>query len=427
LEIIIVILLILLNGIFSLSEIALISSKKIRLEHLRDKDKRGAKIALNLLSNSENFLSSIQIGITLIGIITGYYGGINFAKYFTPLFSLMPCSSCTAETLSVITSIIIITFFSILLGELVPKTVALSKPEKAAVVVAPIIYFVSVIFFPIVKLLEISTNLTNKMLGIKPPQNQVTEEELRHIIKVASREGVIEEEQNVIHEKLFYFSDKRAKHIMTHRSEIEWIDKNLPADEFAEQLLNFKNSKILVCDRELDKYIGVLKIKEFLIKKITETEFNIEDLLDEPVVCPENAEAQDVLNEFRKRQIYFCVVIDEFGMVVGLITLHDILENIIGELPEEEEVVEPDITPQEDDSFLVNGDAPIEVLLDIMENFEIDFEEIDYATVAGFVLENIEKLPEIGDAFDFNNYHIEIINVEHNRIDKVLISQKKEE
>ena len=229
-EIIIVILLILLNGFFSLSEIALISSKKIRLEHLRDKDKRGAKIALNLLSNSENFLSSIQIGITLIGIITGYYGGINFAKYFTPLFSLMPCSSCTAETLSVITSIIIITFFSILLGELVPKTVALSKPEKAAVVVAPIIYFVSVIFFPIVKLLEISTNLTNKMLGIKPPQNQVTEEELRHIIKVASREGVIEEEQNVIHEKLFYFSDKRAKHIMTHRSEIEWIDKNLPAD-----------------------------------------------------------------------------------------------------------------------------------------------------------------------------------------------------
>jgi len=345
LEIIIVILLILLNGFFSLSEIALISSKKIRLEHLRDKDKRGAKIALNLLSNSENFLSSIQIGITLIGIITGYYGGINFAKYFTPLFSLMPCSSCTAETLSVITSIIIITFFSILLGELVPKTVALSKPEKAAVVVAPIIYFVSVIFFPIVKLLEISTNLTNKMLGIKPPQNQVTEEELRHIIKVASREGVIEEEQNVIHEKLFYFSDKRAKHIMTHRSEIEWIDKNLPADEFAEQLLNFKNSKILVCDRELDKYIGVLKIKEFLIKKITETEFNIEDLLDEPVVCPENAEAQDVLNEFRKRQIYFCVVIDEFGMIVGLITLHDILENIIGELPEEEEVVEPDITP----------------------------------------------------------------------------------
>jgi putative hemolysin len=214
---------------------------------------------------------------------------------------------------------------------------------------------------------------------------------------------------------------------MTHRSEIEWIDKNLPADEFAEQLLNFKNSKILVCDRELDKYIGVLKIKEFLIKKITETEFNIEDLLDEPVVCPENAEAQDVLNEFRKRQIYFCVVIDEFGMIVGLITLHDILENIIGELPEEEEVVEPDITPQEDDSFLVNGDAPIEVLLDIMENFEIDFEEIDYATVAGFVLENIEKLPEIGDTFDFNNYHIEIINVEHNRIDKVLISQKKEE
>lgn len=263
-------------------------------------------------------------------------------------------------------------------------------------------------------------------MGISPPENHVTEEEIRQIIRFASKEGVIEEEQNVIHEKLFYFSDKRAKHIMTHRSEIDWIDINLPEVEFTDQLLSSKNSKVLICNKELDQYLGVLKIKEFLIKKMMNEEFRVEALLDDPIVCPENAEAQDILSEFRKKQTYFCVVVDEFGTIEGIITLHDVLENIVGDLPEEEDVVEPDIYVREDQSVLVNGDAPIEVLMDVIENFEIDFEEIDYSTVAGFVLEYIEKIPEIGDSFDFKNYRIEVIDLDHNRIDKVLITKKEE-
>lgn len=424
-EFLIVVILILLNGFFALSEIALVSSKKLRLEHLRDEENnKGAKYALKLLTNSERFLSSIQVGITLIGIITGYYGGVSFAPYLTPFFEWLHVPAAYSTQIAIVVSIALITFFSIVIGELVPKSIALTNPEKAAVVVAPIIYIFSLIFSPIVKLLAFSTKLCNKMLALNPPKVHFTEEELRQMLNVAYKEGVIEEEQNIIHEKLFNFADKRAKHIMTHRSEIEWIDVNLPSEKFLTQLVQFKTSKILVCDGQLENYLGILNIKEFLIEKMSNPTPNVQDLLISPFVCPESTDAQDILNEFQKRQVYFCIVVDEFGTVEGIVTLHDLVENIVGELPEEEEIVEPDIFVREDNSVLVNGDAPIEVLAEVIDHFEIDFDEIDYSTVAGFVLENIEKIPEVGDRFKFKNYQIEIVDIDHNRVDKVLITKK---
>jgi putative hemolysin len=423
LEIFIILLLILVNAFFSLSEIALVSSKKIRLEHLREEHKQGTKRAFQLLNDSENFLSSIQICITLISIINGFYGGDNLAIYLQPLFEWMNLLPDTAHILANILGIVLITFFSIVWGELVPKTIALSNPEKAAVKVAPIIYIFSKLFFPIVKLLAFATRLTNKILGIKESEVHVTEEELRSLIKAASKEGVIEEEQNVFHENLFYFSDKKAKHIMTHRSEIAWIDINLDPDTFTRTLLQFKNSRILVCDKNLENYLGVLSVKEFLIKKMSGDPFDVRDLLDEPMVFPESVDAQDVLSELRKNQFYFCIIVDEFGTLEGIITLHDLLENIVGEIPEEEEIVEPDICVREDQSVLVNGDAPIETLVNVIDGLELDFEEMDYATVAGFVLEHMEGLPQVGANFQYLGYKIEIVDIDHNRIDKILISK----
>ncbi len=422
-EIIIILLLILLNAFFSLSEIALVSSKKVRLEHFREKHRRGVNCAFKLLDDSENFLSSIQVGITLIGIINGFYGGKSLAVYIAPLFTLMGLSEAAALIWGGIVGIILITFFSIVWGELVPKTIALSNPEKAAVKVAPIIRFVSKLFFPVVKLLSFSTKLTNKILGVKEPEERITEEELRSLIKTASQEGVIEEEQNIIHEKLFYFADKKAKHIMTHRTDIEWVDINLSEEDFIKEILTFKNSKVLVCDDELENYIGVLNVKELLIKKLSKEKFEIRDLLDEPIVCSDTTDAQDILNEFRKRQFYVGVVVDEFGTIEGIVTLHDLLENIVGEMPEEEEVVEPNVVERDDHSYLVNGDAPIETLADIIDGLELDFDEIDYSTVAGFVLEQLEHLPTIGASFEYMGYKIEVVDIDHNRIDKVLISK----
>ena len=409
-----------------MSELALVSAKPMRLEMLRDAKKRGAKFALKLQENSEQFLSAIQVGITFISFITGFYGGTSVAKYVTPLFTWMTVPAPYDYQLAVALSMIVITFFAIVIGELVPKTIALSNPEKLAVRVAPVIYYFSKIFYPLVKLLSATTHLINKMLGVTSSPKQITESELRLIIKDASKTGVIEEEQNEIHEKLFYFSDKKAKHIMTHRSEIEWIDMNLENGAFVKQLLEFKSSKILVCNKNLDDYLGVLSVKEFLSKKYLNEKVEVEMLLDSPVVFPETAEAQEILKEFKTKQYYFCVVLDEFGSVEGVVTLHDIVESIVGEIPEEEEVVEPDLYVREDNSVLVNGDAPIEVLLNVISGLEVDFEDIDYSTVAGFVLDNIEKIPEIGDQFEFMGYRIEIVDVDHNRIDKIIISKMED-
>ncbi len=426
-QVVTILLLILLNGFFSMSEIAIVSFRKIRIENYADKHKKGVMRAIQLQDSQEEFLASIQICITLISLINGFIGGSDLARYMEPLFLKIQMAPGVASTISVVLSIILVTFFTIVLGELVPKTIGLSNPEKASVRVAPTIYFVSKLFSPIVKLLSGTTALVDRMIGVKKTDDHLTEDELRDMIKEAGETDVIEEEQSEMHEKIFYFSDKRAKHIMLHRSEIEWIDINLPENEFIEQLSNSKNSRVLVCDKHIEQYLGVLNVKEFFISRYKQDQPNVQDLLDAPLVFTETMEAQDILNEFRKAQFYFGVVIDEFGELEGIVTLHDILENIVGEMPEEEEVVEPDVFVREDQSVLVNGDAPVEVLVDVMDGFEIDFEDVDYSTVAGFVLEQIEKTPEVGDSFDFLNYCVEIVDTDHNRIDKVLVTKMKNE
>jgi putative hemolysin len=223
-EILVLIFLILVNGFFALSEIALVSSKRSRLEQRMIEGSKGAKTALKLLEDSENFLSAIQVGITLIGIITGVYGGMSIADDVTPFFQNFEITQNYANQIALTLTVVIITFFSIVIGELVPKTIALNNPDKIAIRVAPLIYYFSSVFYPFVSLLSISTNFVIKLIGTQKLNEQITEAELRQMLKIASSEGVIEKEQNRIHEKVFYFADKKAKHIMTHRTDVEWIN-----------------------------------------------------------------------------------------------------------------------------------------------------------------------------------------------------------
>jgi len=219
-EFIVIGFLILLNGFFALSEIALVSSKKSRLERLKSEGRKGAKYALKLLENSENFLSAVQVGITLIGIITGVYGGLNIAEDLTPLLAGIGFFQNSADEIALAITVFTITYFSIVIGELVPKTIALNNPESIAVRISPAIYYFSKLFYPFVWFLSVSTNLFARILGIRKKTTQVTEMELRYILKTATSEGVIEKEQNLIHERLFYFADKKARHLMTHRMDI---------------------------------------------------------------------------------------------------------------------------------------------------------------------------------------------------------------
>jgi putative hemolysin len=424
-ELIILGFLILLNGFFALSEAALISSKRARLEQYKVKGKSGAKVALKLLENSENFLSAIQVGITLIGIVTGVYGGVNIADDITPFFNQFELTREFAHEIALSLTVLAITYISIVIGELVPKTIALSNPEKISVRVAPIVFYFSKVFYPFVRLLAISTKLINKLIGLKQAEGQVTEQELRHMLKFASNEGVIEEEQNRMHEKVFYFSDKKAKHIMTHRKDVEWIDAEQKKDEIHEEILNLRHSKIIVGRNSIDEFTGVLNVKEYLINFYSPKPEPLDALLSEPLVIPENADAQRVLDLFREKQNYMAVVVDEYGSFEGIITLHDIIENIIGNVPEEGETPEPEVFVREDQTVLVSGDAPIETLVDLIEDFYIDFDEIDYSTVAGYVFNQINKIPELGDKVILSDCTIEVVDIDNNKIDKVLITKKK--
>lgn len=424
-ELIVLGLLIVLNGFFALSEAALIASKKARLEQYKVKGKSGAKVALRLLENSENFLSAIQVGITLIGIITGVYGGVNIADDLTPYFSQFEFTRKYAYEIALSLTVLAITYISIVIGELVPKTIALSNPEKIAVRVAPFIYWFSKAFYPFVRLLALSTNLINKLIGLKQSEGQVTEQELRHMLKFASHEGVIEKEQNRMHEKVFYFSDKKAKHIMTHRKDVEWIDIEKTEEELHAEILRLKHNKIIVGRQSIDEFMGILQVREYLVNFYSPSPKETVELLHDPIVISENADAQKVLDLFRQKQKYLAIVVDEYGSFEGIITLHDIIESIIGHVPEEGEQPEPEVFVREDRSVLVSGDAPIEILADLIEDFYIDFEEIDYSTVAGFVFDRINKIPELGDKVILPNCTIEVVDIDHNKIDKVLITKKK--
>lgn len=424
-EILVLTILIILNGFFALSEIALVSSKRSRLEQRKNEGSKGAKTALKLLDNSENFLSAIQVGITLIGIVTGVYGGMNIADDITPFFQSIEHTHLYANQIALTLTVVIITYFSIVIGELVPKTLALNNPDKVAVRVAPLIYYFSVLFYPFVRLLSISTNFANKLIGLKKQNEQLTEAELRQMIKIASTEGVIEKEQNTIHENVFYFADKKAKHIMTHRTDVEWIDIDKTTEEITELLLNAQHSKIICCNGNIDNFIGILNLKDFFKHTSSNTPVKINEIIVEPLIVPENTDAQKVLTQLRQRKSHICCVVNEYGGFEGVITLHDIIENIVGQIPDEGEIYEPDVFVREDKSILVSGDAPIETLTEIIEDFVVDFEKIDYSTVAGFVFEQIDKIPQIGDKFEYHDAIIEIVDIDDKKIDKVLITKKK--
>ena len=425
-EILFLMILFVLNGFFALSEIALVSSKRSRLEQMRIKGSKGAKTALHLLDDSENFLSAIQVGITLIGIITGVYGGINLAHDITPFFEQFESIRIYASEISLSLTIVLITYFSIIIGELVPKTIALSHPEKTAQQVAPIIFYFSRLLYPFVKMLSVSTSLINKLIGVKKHSEQVTEAELRQMIRIASTEGVIEKEQNSIHENVFYFSDKKAQHIMTHRTDLEWIDINRPMEEIKSLIGEIQHSKVICCKDNMDNFQGILYLREYYKALSEKKEFQLSELIIEPIIITERTDAKKVLNLLRHKENHVCFVVNEYGGFEGIITLYDIMENLVGEIPEEGEIFEPDVFIREDKSVLVNGDAPVETLANIIEDFTIDFSEIDYSTVAGFVLNQINRIPKIGDKLQYLNYTIEIVDMDGNRIDKLLISMQAE-
>lgn len=417
-ELLIIALLILLNGVFSMAEIALVSARKARLEAQANKGDARAKEALKLANHPDHFLSTVQIGITLIGILTGIYSGekitgdiIRFVEQFP---TLAPYSKGIATT----TVVILITYFSLVFGELIPKRIGLSSPEKIAKVMAGPMRIVSWITFPFIWLLTQSTRLISKILNIKSDNNQVTEEEIKAIINEGTEQGTLEETEQEIIERVFHLSDRNITSLMTHRSDIVWFSTTDTEETIKEKILKEPHSIYPVCDGEIDNIKGVISLKDLYINKDT---IPLKDLMRPALFVPDNNTAFKVMEKFKESQLHSCFIVDEYGSVLGMITLKDILEAIIGDMPQQDDD-EYEVIRREDGTFLVDGQLPFYDFLSYFDKTDwMNEGEQEFDTIAGFILHKLKRIPSASDKLEWNGFDFEIIDMDGHRIDKVLV------
>lgn len=417
-EILIICALILLNGVFSMAEIALVSARKARLEAQANKGDNKAKEALNLANHPDHFLSTVQIGITLIGILTGLYSGekiTNDIKIFVETFpALAAYSGGIAKTVVVI----LVTYFTLVFGELIPKRIGLSSPENIAKFVAGPMRIVSWLTFPFIWLLTQSTKLISKIFNIKTDDSLVTEEEIKAIINEGTEQGTLEETEQEIIERVFHLSDRNITSLMTHRSDIVWFSTTDTEESIIEKILKEPHSIYPICDGEIDNIKGVISIKDLYVNKNT---IPFEELMRPTLFVPENNTAFKVLEKFKETQLHTCFIVDEYGSVLGMITLKDILEAIIGDMPQHDDD-EYEVIKREDGTFLVDGQLPFYDFLSYFDKTDwMNEGEQEFDTIAGFILHKLQRIPIATDKLEWNGFDFEIIDMDGHRIDKVLV------
>jgi putative hemolysin len=418
-EIIILFILILVNGLFVMSEISLVSARKGRLEGLANKGDSKAKAALYLTENPDKFLSTAQIGITLISILTGVYSGEKFSEHLKPFVENFVALKPYAATISTVLIVIIVTFLSIILGELVPKRIGLLRAEKIARIVAGPMNALSAIVYPIVWLLNTITALIFKLLNIKvATDNAVTEEEIKAMITEGSEHGTIEEEEKEIIERVFHLGDRKITALMTHRTEIVWFDVEDTVQTIIDKSDDIVYSTYPVCDKTVDDIKGIIYIKELLKAK---ADTQLKDLAKTALFVPENNSPYQVLEKIKITKIHSAFIVNEYGTMEGMITLNDILEAIVGDVPQTGQE-EYEIKQRADGSYLV--DAQI-TFYDFLSHFEktewMNEAEHQFDTLAGFVLHELERIPTTGETFNWRGFHFEIIDMDGQRIDKLLV------
>ena len=424
-ELLIIFILTLLNGFFALSEIALVSLKKSRIEHLAARGSSRAKIILKLLENPENFLSSVQVGITLIGIISGAYGGATLTDDMEGYLSGFSFLQPYVHDISLVIVIGGITYFSIVVGELVPKSIAMNNAETIALICVPVIKYFTLITYPFVKLLSISTKLLLKVFRVKENESErISEDDLLFMLKSAGKQGVLEKEESQIHQNLFSFTDQTAKSLMTNSKEVEWINYNDDKEKIFSKVRESVHSKFTVGDGSIDKIKGVITIKDFLENHNRE-DFKIDDIISKPIFFTSSTPAFKILNIFKIKKQYIGIVIDEHGGLKGIVTLHDLIEAIVGDLPDEDETDELNIIKREDGTYLINGKTLIYEMNQYFQREVIQDNISQYATISGFILDHLRTIPNAGDKVNHNNLQFEIMDMDGNRIDKVLMSPLK--
>lgn len=427
-EIVIIVFLLLLNGLFAMYEIALVSSSKARLETKSQKGSGQAKQVLKLLEEPEQILSTIQVGITLIGIISGAYGGVALAEDLVPLFERIPFLSEYAGKLAMVTVVGCITYFSLIIGELVPKSLALNNPERIAVLFTPFMRLLTRIAWPFVWFLSVSTRIVNKLFGIKTGEERpITEDELKFILHQSSRQGVLDEGESEMLKDVFRFGDKKASDLMTYRKEIVFLDVENSQEEVQEIIKKEHYSKYLVCEKSLDNCLGMVSVKDIIVM-MGKGEFDLRPVIQEPLWIPENLQSGRVLELFKKYKTKFGVVVSEYGDIEGVLTLHDLTESIFGDILEEDEEPVSEMVRRADGSWLVAGAMSVEDFMDAMSILVYDdIREQDFATLSGMAMYFLESVPKEGDIFYYHDLKFEIVDMDSSRVDKLLVSGMQDE
>lgn len=425
-EVLLILVLILLNGIFAMSEIAVVSSRRTRLQLRADKGSAGARRALELLDHPTRFLSTVQVGITLVGVFAGAYGGARIAGQLSVYLGQIEPIAAYSSQIALAIVVIVITYLSLVLGELVPKQIALSHPERIAAVIAAPMDRLSVLAAPIVKVLSFSTELVLRLLRVRKSQEPpVTEEEVAALIDVGTEAGIFEEEEHDLVERVFWLGEQRIASIMTPRHRIAWLDIRDPPEVHRKELIRRRHSHYLVCDGDLDHVLGMVHVMDLLADLLAGKSLDLRTELRRPLFVPESLRALRLLELFRESKVYLAVVIDEYGEVEGLVTLHDVVEEITGELVTNSE---PRVVRREDGSWLVDASITVDEFWSYLGLEERRGEErTEYNTLGGLVVSELGRIPRSGDTFETRNLRFEVVDMDGRRVDKVLVTQARGE
>ncbi|WP_019498072.1 hemolysin family protein [Pseudanabaena sp. PCC 6802] len=424
LEILLILLLTIVNGIFSGSEIAMVSARKVRLEQLADRGSRKAQAALKLANDPNDFLSTVQIGITLIGILSGAVGGATIAQRLKVGFDAIPALHPYSEGISVAIVVAVITYLSLTIGELVPKRIALNNPEQIACNVARPMRFLSRLTAPIVHILGVSTDTLLGLLGIRPSNEpDITEEEIKVLIRQGAESGMFEEAEHEIVQRVFRLSDRPIKAIMTPRTEIDWLDIESTLEENLQEVMNSNRSRFPVGRGSLDRCIGVVRGRNLLAAQLSGRATNLEAILQPPLYVAESARALNVIEQFKQTGVHLGLVTDEYGGIEGLVTLNDLMEAIVGDLPSAENQEEPLIIQREDGSWLLDGLLDINDLKDLLEQESLPDETTgSFHTLGGFVMHFLGHIPQSGEYFEWSGLRFEVMDMDGKRVDKILVT-----
>ncbi|MFZ5660923.1 MAG: hemolysin family protein [Pseudomonadota bacterium] len=426
-ELLVIVLLILLNGVLAMSEIALVSARKVRLQHWAEAGSEQARAALALAEEPTRFLSTIQVGITLVGILAGAFGGATIAERLAVYLAIFPALAPYSQGISLALVVAVITYLTLILGELVPKRLGLNNPERIAAAVARPMRALSAAVHPVVRFLSLSTDFVFRLLRVKQPtEPSVTEEEVRIMVEQGARMGIFEEMERELVEGVFRLGGRRVSALMTPRPDLVWLDVQDAPELSRREIARTLHSHYPVGDGSLDQLLGVVRARDLLAQCMEGRAFDLRQALQHPFFIPETTLAVNAFELFKQSGVDAALIVDEYGEIQGMLTLNGILESIVGSVPLSRDLGEAQAVQREDGSWLLDG-------MLLMDDFEAIFrtrklaEGGGFQTLGGFVMSQLGRVPQVGQHFTWEGLRFEVVDMDDHRVDRVLVTPPREE